>query len=49
MWIIGTLKAKTANYLQYLVPVFAKLLQRVEDMREKVLSSLEKVIRLCGI
>lgn len=26
MCIVGTLKAKTANYLQYLVPVFAKLL-----------------------
>lgn len=49
MWIIGTLKIKTSYYLQYLIPVFARLLQRMEEMREKVLSSLEKVIRLCGI
>jgi FKBP12-rapamycin complex-associated protein len=40
MWIIGTLKAKTASYLNYLIPVFARLLQRNEEMREKVLTSL---------
>ncbi|CAD8184910.1 unnamed protein product [Paramecium octaurelia] len=49
MWIIGTLKAKTASYLNYLIPVFARLLQRNEEMREKVLTSLQKVIHLCGI
>jgi FKBP12-rapamycin complex-associated protein len=48
MWIIGTLKSKTGAYLQYLVPVFARLLQRFEDIRDKLLLCIDKMIRLCG-
>ena len=40
MWIIGTLKAKTSQYLNLLIPVFSRLLLRNEEMRDQVLMSL---------
>lgn len=48
MCILGTLKSKTANFLNLLIPVFSRIIV-YDDLRDKLLNLIEKVIKHCGV
>jgi len=45
--ILGTLKSRTTGFLNILIPVFLKVAKQ-DDLREKLLVLIEKVIKHCG-
>jgi FKBP12-rapamycin complex-associated protein len=45
-FILHPLKTRTANFLHLIIPVFAKII-KVDDLRDKLLVLIERVIRQC--
>ena len=46
--ILGILKSRTANFLYLIIPVFKKII-KIDDLRDKLLIMIEKVIKHCQI